>query len=192
VAVALETQGAEAASPWIKTAGATYPTVVDQNNVLSSELDFKAVPNGVFLDEDGTIRYAKYGGFSIERPEDTETIRKLIHGEITQQTGVTEPAAYTLTSTERELVETRVRLGSELLSTGDKEGALAEWRRALDMDPENLVIRKQIWAVRHPERFHPTIDWDWQKEQLRQEREEEVARGVCGPDGCPLPPRRGS
>ncbi len=106
--------------------------------------------------------------------------------------GITDPAAYTLTSTERELVETRVRLGSELLSRGDREGALAEWRKALDTDPENLVIRKQIWVVRHPERLHPRIDWDWQKQQLRQEREEEVARGVCGPDGCPLPPRRDS
>ncbi|MDP9351912.1 MAG: tetratricopeptide repeat protein, partial [Chloroflexota bacterium] len=82
---------------------------------------------------------------------------------------------------------TRVRLGNELLARGDREGAVAEWRKALDLDPESLVIRKQIWAVRHPEKFHPTIDWDWQKEQLRREREEEVARGVCGPDGCPLP-----
>ncbi len=183
-------QGAEAATRWVQRAGATYPNVVDENNVLSDALDFKAVPNGVFLDEDGTIRYAKYGGFSIERPEDRETIRKLIHGEIDQQAGENQHAPYTLTPIERELVETRVRLGSELLSRGDTEGALAEWRQALDMDPENLVIRKQIWAVSHPERFHPRIDWDWQKEQLRREREEEVARGVCGPDGCALPPRR--
>ena len=192
MAVALETQGAETATPWVQRAGATYPAVVDQNNLLSSALDFKAVPNGVFVGEDGTIRYAKYGGFSIEHPEDTETIRKLIHGEIEQQAGEVHHAPYTLTPTERELVETRVRLGSELLSRGDKEGALGEWRKALDMDPENLVIRKQIWVVRHPEKFHPAIDWDWQKQQLRQEREEEIAKGVCGPDGCPLPPRSGS
>ncbi len=70
MAVALETQGAEAAAPWIQRAGVNYPAVVDQNNVLSGALDFKAVPNGVFLGEDGTIRYAKYGGFNIESPED--------------------------------------------------------------------------------------------------------------------------
>ena len=58
------------------------------------------------------------------------------------------------------------------------------------MDPENFVVRKQIWAVRYPERFYPVIDFDWQAEQLRREREEEVARGVCGPDGCPLPQKR--
>ena len=32
------------------------------------------------------------------------------------------------------------------------------------------MIRKQIWAVEHPERFYPAIDWDWQKEQLARER----------------------
>ncbi len=187
MAAALETQGAKAASPWIQRASATYPAVVDQNNVLSSVLDFKAVPNGVFLDEDGTIRYAKYGGFSVERPEDLEVIQKLINGEIMEQTPTDSRAPYVLSTVERELVETRVRLGNELLARGDKEGAISEWRKALDLDPESLVIRKQIWAVRYPEKFYPIIDWDWQREQLRREREEEVARGVCGPDGCPLP-----
>ncbi|MBA2759910.1 MAG: hypothetical protein H0U38_09505 [Chloroflexia bacterium] len=74
------------------------------------------------------------------------------------------------------------------MDAGWTEDGVRHWRRALDMDPENLVIRKQIWAARFPEKFHPVIDWDWQKTQLEQERAEEVARDVCGPDGCPLPP----
>jgi len=44
-----------------------------------------------------------------------------------------------------------------------------------------------IWAAEHPERFHPTIDAGWQAEQMARERAEEVAAGICGPDGCPLP-----
>jgi hypothetical protein len=31
------------------------------------------------------------------------------------------------------------------------------------------------------------IDFDWQKGQLEQEREDEIAQGICGPDGCPVP-----
>jgi tetratricopeptide (TPR) repeat protein len=185
--VAVETQGADAARLWVEKSGGAHTAVVDQHNLLARLLDFKAVPNGVFLDERGIIRYAKYGGFSVERPEDLEVIQKLINGEIMEQPATNCRAPYVLSLVERELVETRVRLGNELLARGDKEGAIAEWRKALDLDPESLVIRKQIWAVRYPEKFYPVIDWDWQREQLRHEREEEVARGVCEPEGCPIP-----
>jgi len=30
-------------------------------------------------------------------------------------------------------------------------------------------VRKQIWMVEHPEKFYPTIDFAWQKEQLERE-----------------------
>ena len=186
----METQGSEAARPWVEKAGATYPVAVDQHNLLGRVLDFKLVPNGVFLDEQGTIRYAKYGGFSVDRPEDVEVIQKLINGEIAEQASTDTEAPYILSPVERELIETRLRLGSELLARGESEGALAEWQKALEMDPENFVIRKQIWAVRYPDKFYPVIDFDWQGEQLRRDRQEEVARGVCGPDGCPLPQSR--
>ncbi len=188
--MAVETQGADAARPWVEEAGATYPVAVDQSNLLGRALDFKVVPNGVFLDEQGTIRYAKYGGFSVDQPEDVETIQKLIDGEITEMAPTDTEAPYVLSPVEKQLIETRLRLGSELLARGESEGALAEWQKALEMDPENFVIRKQIWAVRYPEKFYPAIDFDWQGEQLRREREEEIARGVCGPDGCPIPQKR--
>ena len=187
MAIALETQGAAAARPWVERAAATYPVLVDQHNLLGRIFDFKAVPNGIFVDEHGIIRYAKYGGFSIDRPEDRETIRQLLDGEPVQHAATPDQAPYQLSQVERELVETRLRRGSELLAQGNQDAALVEWQRALELDPQNFVIRKQIWAVKYPERFHPTIDWDWQRDQLQRERAEEIARGVCGPDGCPIP-----
>jgi tetratricopeptide (TPR) repeat protein len=94
---------------------------------------------------------------------------------------------YRLNSIERDLVETRLRLEHLLDALGRRDEAIQEWQAALRIDPENLVIRKQIWAARHPEKFFPTIDVAWQQEQLRQERAAEIASGICGPDGCPLP-----
>jgi len=47
--------------------------------------------------------------------------------------------------------------------------ALECWRTALALDPANYTVRKQIWMVKHPERFYPTIDFDWQQEQLERE-----------------------
>jgi len=68
-------------------------------------------------------------------------------------------------------------LGSWRVAKGDKPGALAQLRKALALDRENFVIRKQIWVVEHPEKFYPTIDWAWQREQLRKEREAEKSGG---------------
>ncbi len=183
----MDAQGAAAARPWVAAAGATFPTVVDSENHLASLYGYKLIPNGIVLDEEGVIRYRKFGGFSVENAGDVEAIQRLLTGEVAQIDAETHAAPYELGAVERELVETRLRLGRELFRRGAQAAAVAEWRAALQRDPENLTIRKQIWMAEHPERFHPTIDFAWQREQLRREREAEIAAGICGPDGCPLP-----
>ena len=60
-------------------------------------------------------------------------------------------------------------LGTVLYRQGQVAAALSCWRAALALDPPNFTVRKQIWMTEHPERFYPTIDFGWQKEQLRQE-----------------------
>ncbi len=67
----------------------------------------------------------------------------------------------------------RFSLGSALLAIGKRDEALLRLREALRLDRENFLIRKQIWLIEHPEKFHPEIDWDWQRAQLRKEREQE-------------------
>lgn len=186
VAIALEHGGRELARPFVAAAAATFPNVADEHGELSRLFGFKAVPNGVLVDGDGTIRWAKFGGFSIERSEDIQTVEAFLAG------GDPGPSPemtvrYELGAVERELVATKLRLGRLLHETGRPDEAVVAWREALRFDPENLTIRKQIWAVEQPRRFHPAIDWDWQKTQLRAEREREIAEGICGPDGCPVP-----
>ncbi len=186
ISIALEHGGAELAKPFVEAANATYPVVADEEGLTSRLLDFRLVPNGVLVDEEGVIQYAKYGGFNVDNPDDIAAVERFLAGE---DPGPGKPAdgPYTLSQTELELVETKMRLGRLLYAQGDKTGALAEWKDALRYDPENLVIRKQIWAAKYPEKFHPTIDWEWQKIQLKTERDAEIAAGICGPDGCPIP-----
>ncbi len=183
--MAVEHQGAEAARPFVEDAWAEFPTVVDDHGALSQRFGYKVVPNGLLVDEGGTIRYAKFGGFSIDDANDVAAVERFLAGEDPGPS--TKAAPDRLGRLERELVETKLQLGRLLLESGRREEAVAAWREALRLDPENFTIRKQIWAAEHPEKFHPTIDWDWQRAQLKAEREQEIAAGICGPDGCPLP-----
>ena len=44
---------------------------------------------------------------------------------------------------------------------------MAAWRRGVALQPDNYIIRKQIWAVENPDRFYQgQVDYAWQKEQL--------------------------
>ena len=59
-----------------------------------------------------------------------------------------------------------------LLHQGEKNAALAKLKQARDLDPDNWRIRKQIWAIEHPEKFYTgdSPDYDWQNEQLNREK----------------------
>ncbi len=65
----------------------------------------------------------------------------------------------------------RFQLGLTLLKIGKKQEAMVEWRKALELDPKNWIIHKQIWAVEHPDKFYDgNVDYGWQKEQLETEK----------------------
>jgi tetratricopeptide (TPR) repeat protein len=186
IAIAIEHQGAEAARPFVEAAGATFPVLVDNQGILSARFGFKVVPNGLLIDEDGVVRYAKYGGFDIAHAEDVAAVERFIAGDDPGSSPEPE-VPYTLDTRDRDLVETKMKLGRALDELGRRDEAIAAWREALRLDPKNLTIRKQIWAVEYPEKFHPAIDWDWQRAQLSAETAREIAAGQCGPDGCPVP-----
>jgi hypothetical protein len=184
----MEHTGAGSARPFVERAKASFVTVADEHGATSRALGFKAIPNGVLIDEDGVIRWTKFGGFTIDNADDVATVERFIRGEDLGEIPVSEQP-YALGRVEQELIDVKLRLGRLLDELGRRDEAITEWTDALHLDPENLVIRKQIWMARYPEKFHPSIDFDWQKEQLAKEREEEIAAGICGPDGCPLPRR---
>jgi hypothetical protein len=165
--VAIDAQGAEMARPFVESAGATFPTVVDRNNLLSRIYGFKAIPNALFIDEGGSIRYLKYTGFDIIKREFKQV------SEMWADTGKTPtedfPQKANVTDSQSSHIEA-VRLfdrGMKLYGRGQVEEALTLWRKGVALEPDNYVIRKQIWAVEHPDKFYyGDVDYDWQEEQL--------------------------
>lgn len=64
--------------------------------------------------------------------------------------------------------------GLVLLHQNQKAKALNKLRLARDLDPENWRIRKQIWAIEHPDKFYyrDSPDYTWQREELAREKNE--------------------
>ena len=165
--MAIDAQGAEMARPFVESAGATFPTVVDRNNLLSRIYGFKAIPNALFIDEAGSIQYLKYSGFDIIKSEFKQAAATWVG------TGkaLTEDSPQKVNITDSETSHSEaVRLfdrGMKLYGRGQVEEALILWRQGVALEPDNYVIRKQIWAVEHPDKFYVgDVDYDWQKEQL--------------------------
>ena len=164
----MDAQGAEKARPYIELAQATYTNLVDQDNLLSQMFGFRAVPNGLLLDEQGSLQYRKFGGFDIRKQEYAELVEEWAR----------DPSAATLARQETEdsmggsdhqEASAHFQRGVALYRQGDVKEALGEWKRSRDLEPDNWVVRKQIWAVEHPEKFYQgEIDSPWQREQVAQ------------------------
>jgi tetratricopeptide (TPR) repeat protein len=73
--------------------------------------------------------------------------------------------------------QTQFGIGRALLGLGKKEAAVKSLQAALKLDPKNYIIRKQIWVIRFPEKFHPEIDWAWQRVQMKKELDAEKKDG---------------
>ena len=62
--------------------------------------------------------------------------------------------------------------GLVLLHQNQKAAALAKFKQARDLDSTNWRIRKQTWAIEHPDKFYTadSPDYGWQKEELAREK----------------------
>jgi tetratricopeptide (TPR) repeat protein len=161
VAVAQDAQGEERVRPIVEERGVTFPVLVDRESVLGKELGFRIVPSGFFVDADGILRYRHVNDFDVADPRVRWNLERFLAGEETEAPADEErmdPAALD-----------RFAEGVALYGKGQVDEALTVWRRALEIDPSNFVIRSQIWAVQHPEHFYPAVDREWQELQLLKE-----------------------
>jgi len=167
----MDAQGAEVARPWHEVAKAEYPTLVDQKNLLGNLYSLKAIPYGIMIDEFGRLVKAP---FSINvGSEDTIALLERWLTDPAYNEALIRESAPPTQSAEPNVREAdaRFQLGIVLLEIGKKEEAMAEWRKALALDPSNWIIHKQIWAVENPNKFYSGgVDYGWQKQQLEAEK----------------------
>jgi tetratricopeptide (TPR) repeat protein len=165
LSVAMDAQGAAKALPYVEKAGATFTTVVDGDNLLGQFLNARAIPNGVLIDEQGVVRHINLGGFDVHHAE----TKRLVEDWFRQPSGAVDAPAVT---DETPLDERALKLferGLTLYRDGNTSEATAEWRKAIEFDPKNWIIRKQLWAVEHPDKFYAgDVDYGWQREQIEK------------------------
>lgn len=68
VTVAMDTQGASAARPWIEAASPTHPSLIDQAHLLGEKLGIVNVPMSAWIDEDGMLVRLGDAAFTRESP----------------------------------------------------------------------------------------------------------------------------
>jgi hypothetical protein len=164
VGIAQDAQGAARVRPIVVTAQTTFPVLIDRASTMAGFFGFQITPSGVFLDAAANVAY--------------------VHGSAFSQFDVADPRvrlnlSIHLAGGLPHSIDDGVRAGSQaleifaegtsLFTGGDTTQALATWRRALAIDPDNFLIRSQIWAAEHPERFWPAVDREWQQAQLLRE-----------------------
>lgn len=156
--VAQDVRGEDAVRPVVEARGVTFPVLLDRDSSLGSLLGFRIVPSGFFVDAAGILRYRHNSDFDIGDARDRQNLERFLAGEAVEQVSEEErmtPGALELFAK-----------GVQLFGEGYQDDAILAWRRALQIDPENFVIRSQIWAVEHPEHFYPVVDRKWQEQQL--------------------------
>lgn len=168
VSIALDAQGSGKVKPYLQAADATFVTLIDQTNMLSSILGFKAVPNGILMDQLGILNYQKYGGFDIRKSEFRRIIEAWVKGASQEWIG-SHMKENVMGGPEHEQALKHFQIGVNYYNQGKLRESLEEWGKGRDIDPANWVIRKQIWAVQNPEKFYDgEVDADWQRQQIEE------------------------
>ena len=173
VSIALDAQGTSVVRPWHDAADANFVTLVDSQNSFGTRYNLKAIPYGIMIDEAGRLVKAPFN-VNVKNQETLAMLEKWLSDPDYNASLLRDmkPSNKPTVKTNAEAAA-RFQLGLVLLEDGKKDAALAEWRKALALDPQNWIIHKQIWAVEHPDKFYNgDVDYGWQKTQLEAEKSE--------------------
>lgn len=155
--------------------GCTYPVLVDRDNLTGAYFGIKFVPYAVALNPDLTVAAGPFRAH-IDEPDFREQCRVWAsEGRVPQEWR--EPLGRPLEARERKALEYLAQ-GRRALTDGHRERASELLQRGYRLDPENWLIRKQMWVLEHPEKFYSDEkpDRDWQQRRMIEEEKTEEER----------------
>ena len=166
ITVAMDVQGFEKPKLYLEKAQSNLTTIIDKSNQLGKLYGFKAVPNVYLIGSNRTVDYIELGTFNIRETAKRSLLKNWSYEKEFQNSQVEE--------FEQDIHEKANALfvsGKQLFDSGNTDGAIKIWRKAIEIDPKNYIIRKQIWAIENPNRFYKDkVDYIWQNAQLEKGR----------------------
>lgn len=157
----MDGQGPEAPSRFAAAVDGAFPTLLDADNVLGQTFGFKAIPNGLLVSPEGKIDGIVAGKFDIRRAESKELVETWLSG--SQIPLLKPPDDLNWSEDALQLF----REASAAVRRGDRREAINLLKKAYPLEPDNYIIRKQLWAIENPDRFYAgDIDYEWQRQQL--------------------------
>lgn len=164
--MALDAQGRDRVLPYVEESGATFTTALDEENLLGELYGFKAIPNGLLIDEEGILGDKVLSAFDVGLKETVELMERWLESSQPVRRGAFKWEEEELPGSPAALEH--FRRGVALKQEGRAEEAVAEWKKGVQLEPDNYLLRKQVWAAEHPEKFYDgDVDFDWQDEQLK-------------------------
>ena len=168
ISIAQDTGGAKDAAPWITAAKPEYTALIDDKHLVTQLYNMVNVPTAVWINEKGMIvrpnevayvdnRYKAMHG--VDAGPYLDAIRDWVaNGDrsafVMREQEVKERLKPP--SPERAMADTEFGLAEYLHKNGKGEDAIAHFKEAQRLDPDNWNYKRQAWALSDAEKNYGT------------------------------------
>ena len=168
ISIAQDTGGAKDAAPWITAANPEYTALIDDKHLVTQLYNMVNVPTAVWINEKGMIvrpnevayvdnRYKAMHG--IDAGPYLDAIRDWVaNGDRSAFVMSEQEVKERLKppSPERAMADVEFALAEYLHKNGKTEDAIAHFKEAQRLDPDNWNYKRQAWALSDAEKNYGT------------------------------------
>jgi hypothetical protein len=172
ISIAQDTGGVKDAGPWITAAKAEYTALVDDKHIVTQLYNMVNVPTAVWINEQGRIvrpnevayvdnRYKAMHG--IDAGPYLLAIRDWVANGDRSQFVMNEAdlkERMKPPSTDRAMADAEFDLAEYLYKNGKGAEAIAHFKEAQRLAPDNWNYKRQAWALSDPQKDYGTTFWD--------------------------------
>jgi tetratricopeptide (TPR) repeat protein len=169
ITVACESKGAAAAEPFLKAANPQHPSLLDERHIVPELYNTRNVPAAFWIDEEGRIVRANDPIYATRRNQQTgetttntkylDALRDWVangpRSQYVQDTTKVREKAPAQTP-EGALALAHFRLGVYIHQQGHAQDAIAHFKEAHRLQPENWNYRRQAFNLGNPEQDYGT------------------------------------